>query len=77
MELKEQIDIAEEAVRRSLIIALEQKEDFKANKLFKILGDVREVMPLRYEPGMVTKFNLTNNPDRVYFGETDSGICLG
>jgi hypothetical protein len=74
MELKEQLDIAQEAVRKALIIALEQKEDFKANKLFKILGDVREVMPIRYEP---STFSITSNPDIISFGGTDSGICLG
>ena len=74
MELKEQLDIAQEAVRKALIIALEQKEDFKANKLFKILGDVREVMPIRYEP---TTFSISNSPDIISFGGSDSGICLG
>jgi hypothetical protein len=77
MELKEQLDIAQEAVRKALIIALEQKEDFKANKLFKILGDVREVMPLRYEPGTASTFSITSNPDIISFGGADSGICLG
>lgn len=77
MELKEQLEIAEDAVRKALIIALEEKKDFKANKLFKVLGDIREVMPLRYEPGTASTFSITSNPDIISFGGTDSGICLG
>lgn len=77
MELKEQLEIAEDAVRKALIIALEEKKDFKANKLFKVLGDIREVMPLRYEPGTSNTFSITSSPDIISFGGTDSGICLG
>jgi hypothetical protein len=74
MEFKEQVEIAEEAVRKALIIALEEKKDFKANKLFKILGDVRELMPISYEP---STFSISNSPDIISFTGADSGICLG
>ncbi len=74
MELKEQMEVVENEVRKALITALEQKDDIKAKKLFTILSDVRSVIPYRYEP---STFSITSNPDIISFGGTDSGICLG
>lgn len=76
-ELKEQLEIAQDAVRKALILALEEKQDFKANKLFKVLGDIREVMPISYEPGKSNTFSITSNPDIISFTGSDSGVCLG
>ena len=77
MEFKEQLEIAEDAIRKALIIALEEKKDFKANKLFKVLADIRDIVPIRYEPGAFSISNSPNSPDVIFCNGDDSGGCLG
>lgn len=79
MTLKEQVIVVEDQVRKTLIMALEEKDYHKSKKLFDILNDVRSLFPYKYEPlkesyDTMNNFSISSSPDIISFGGTATSV---